>query len=48
MGVCSGAVSVLVLSGEATKADLANSNLEPDFVLEDVGQLGRLLEEARA
>ena len=48
MGTCSGAVSVLVLSGEATKTDIENSKLEPDFVLDDVGQLGRLLEETRA
>jgi len=48
MGVSSGAVSVLVLSGEATPADLAACDLTPDFVVRDVGELVRLLQEARA
>lgn len=38
-----GAVSVLVLSGETTRAMLAESSIEPDFVLEDVRALARLL-----
>lgn len=47
MGISSGAVSILVLSGETTTADLAACDLVPDLVVGDVGELARLLEEAR-
>lgn len=42
-----GAVSVLVLSGEASAAEAAALNRPPDFVFADVGEFGELLEEAR-
>jgi ribonucleotide monophosphatase NagD (HAD superfamily) len=35
--------SILVLSGETTRADLQKTNLRPDFVLENVGELAVLL-----
>jgi len=35
--------SILVLSGETTRADLQKTNLRPDFVLENVGELAGLL-----
>jgi len=42
-----GAVSVLVLSGEATAADGAAMTPPPDFVFQDVGELGATLPGAR-
>ena len=39
--------SVLVLSGEATAADAAALARPPDLVVDDVGALGALLEQAR-
>lgn len=42
-----GAVSVLVLSGEATEAEAAASDRPPDFVVADVGELGQRLEQSR-
>ncbi len=38
-GVNAGAVSVLVLSGEATLGDLKDSDVTPDIVLEDCGAI---------
>jgi len=38
-----GSVSVLVLSGEATAADAAAMPTPPDFIMPDVGELGRRL-----
>jgi len=38
-----GALSVLVLSGEATLDDVANMEFPPDLVLNDVGELGQEL-----
>jgi len=35
--------SILVLSGETTRADLQKTNLRPDFVMENVGELAGLL-----
>lgn len=42
-----GAVSVLVLSGEATAAEATALERPPDFVVADVGEFGQLLERAR-
>ncbi|HEX5445120.1 MAG TPA: HAD-IIA family hydrolase [Pirellulales bacterium] len=42
-----GAMSVLVLSGEATAAEAASLDRAPDLVVTDVGELGELLERAR-
>lgn len=42
-----GAVSVLVLSGEATTAEAAALDRPPDLVLADVGELGELLQRSR-
>ena len=42
-GINSGAKSILVLSGETTKEDLINSNVKPDVVLNDCGELLNIL-----
>lgn len=42
-----GAMSVLVLTGEATVEQAAKLDPPPDLVLEDIGALGRLLAETR-
>jgi HAD superfamily hydrolase (TIGR01450 family) len=47
MALNAGAVSVLVLSGEATAAEAAARERPPDWVVADVGELGDLLERAR-
>ncbi len=39
----SGAVAVLVLSGETTKRDLERSDVKPDFVVENLGELTEML-----
>ena len=44
----SGVLGVLVLSGEATRADAEASPWKPDLIVEDIGELGRLLAEAKA
>jgi HAD superfamily hydrolase (TIGR01450 family) len=41
------ALAVLVLSGEATKADAARSKTKPDLIVPDVGEFGRLLTGSR-
>lgn len=43
-----GVPAVLVLSGEATAADAAAMATPPDLVVADIGELGELLERARA
>ncbi len=43
-----GVVGVLVLTGEATKADVEKCSQAPAMVLPDVGELGRLLANALA
>ena len=43
-----GVASALVLSGEATAADAAALAEPPDLVVADIGELGELLEAARA
>src|SRR4051812_39996103 len=42
-----GGIGILVLSGEATPADVDAANPKPDYVVSDVGALGALLERAR-
>jgi len=44
----SGVLGVLVLTGEATRAQAEASPWRPDLIVEDVGELGRLLAEARS
>ncbi|EIP96704.1 putative sugar phosphatase of HAD superfamily [Opitutaceae bacterium TAV1] len=48
MARASGALAVLVLTGEATLADIETlpAQQRPDLVVEDVGELGRLIHEA--
>lgn len=43
MGVAAGINSILVLSGEATLEDLENSEIKPDFVLENLGEIVKAL-----
>lgn len=43
-----GALSVLVLTGEATTEDAARMATPPDLIVADVGELGERLERARA
>lgn len=42
-----GTVSVLVLTGEATRSEAEQMSPPPDWIVEDIGQFGELLEEAR-
>lgn len=46
MGKNAGICSVLVLSGETTREDLAGSAVQPDFVFADLGELAAALEGA--
>ena len=43
MGVNSGITSILVLSGETSREDLAGSAIRPDYVFEDIGALAQAL-----
>lgn len=43
MGANSGITSILVLSGETSREDLAESDIRPDYVFEDIGALARAL-----
>jgi HAD superfamily hydrolase (TIGR01450 family) len=43
MAVESGMPAILVLSGETSRCDLAASPVQPDFIFDDVGALGRAL-----
>ena len=40
---CGTALSVLVLSGEATRADLERSAVQPDLIVESLAELGQML-----
>jgi NagD protein len=42
-----GTLAVLVLSGEATTADVPASQHQPDLVISDIGELGKLLADLR-
>lgn len=44
MAEASGAFGILVLSGEATPADVAASSVLPDLVVQDIGELGQGLQ----
>ena len=44
-GVNAGAVSVLVLSGEATMDDLLDSDVTPDIILDDCGAIIEQIKE---
>ena len=41
-----GVLGILVLSGEATVDDLKSCNEPPDLVVENIGELGKMLEKA--
>ncbi len=43
LGANAGILSVLVLSGETTRADLAASDIRPDYVFENLGELAAVL-----
>ena len=43
MAYNSGIASILVLSGESTKEDIAQAEQKPEFVLQSVQELHRLL-----
>jgi HAD superfamily hydrolase (TIGR01450 family) len=43
-----GAMGILVLTGETTSANVEAANPKPDLVVNDVGELGQLLEQAHA
>ena len=45
MGTTAGVGTVLVLSGETKREDLPGSPFQPDFVCEDLAELGRMLEK---
>lgn len=47
MAHSAGAVSVLVLSGESTRRQAREASPAPDFVVENVGEFGELLERAK-
>lgn len=47
MGTTAGVGTVLVLSGETKREDLPGSPFQPDFVCENLAELGRMLEAAR-
>jgi NagD protein len=48
MAKAAGVPAVLVLTGEATAADVAGAAAPPDLVVADVGEFGERLERARA
>lgn len=43
MGKAAGINSILVLSGETQREDLENSEIKPDFVLENLGEIAKAL-----
>ena len=45
-GVNAGVDTVLVLSGETKRDDVATSDVKPTFILKDVGELLRMIKEA--
>jgi len=42
-----GAMAILVLTGEATREEASRSSPAPDLILNDIGELGRLLTKVR-
>lgn len=45
MGASAGMTTVLVLSGVSERADIAGSEISPDFVIESLGEIGTVLEQ---
>jgi len=45
LGFRSGMTTVLVLSGVTDREQLADSGLEPDYVIDDLGEIDRVLED---
>ena len=45
LGLNSGIMSILVLSGETTLDDLKNSELTPDLVFENIGEIAKVMEK---
>ena len=48
MAQTSGAMGILVLSGETTRQQLQEADLKPDLVVQDVGELADLLQAGRS
>jgi HAD superfamily hydrolase (TIGR01450 family) len=48
MARAAGAIGILVLTGETTRAEAENASPRPSYILEDVGELGRLLAQSRS
>lgn len=46
MARATGAVGVLVLTGEATTADVAVAEVKPDIIVKNLAELGKLLTRA--
>jgi ribonucleotide monophosphatase NagD (HAD superfamily) len=44
-GLNAGALGILVLSGESTRQTLAESDVKPDLVLEDAGEILEILRQ---
>ena len=42
-----GSVSVCVLSGESSEADIEASDVKPDYVLKDVAEIAKILRAAQ-
>lgn len=47
MAHAAGAMGILVLSGEATRTQAETGSVRPDLIVQDVGELSRLLAESR-
>lgn len=47
MAVAAGAIGVLTLTGEATEADLAGSEVRPDLVIKDLGDFAQQIDACR-
>lgn len=47
MAISAGALGVLTLTGEATRADLKESDVQPDLVITDLGDFARQITEAK-
>lgn len=48
MGDRAGMTTVLVLTGVSDRADIADSDIEPDYVIDSLGEIGTVLEEITA
>jgi ribonucleotide monophosphatase NagD (HAD superfamily) len=45
MGDRAGMTTVLVLTGVAERADIAESDIEPDYVIDSLGEIETILDE---